>query len=126
MQKIHNFGRMTGFCLRGSSLLEHTKKNNPVTLCLASPTLDCTWDFFFHPRYCLLGNTGSCSRIVRHPGGRERDTHTHSLYHLFILNLLAHNSMHSGGVQLLSQSCPRLFPITPATASHSPSLLLPP
>ena len=65
----------------------------------------------------------------KHPPGRRvgepERANTCQSGRTFISNLLAHNSMRCGGVQLLSQSCPRLFTAASANSSYGSSLLLP-
>ena len=90
-----------------------------------------------HPKYCLLGNAGSCSRIILAPSRKkarepEREpekarAQCRTWEVPWISNLLAHNSMTSGSrcIQHLRQSHPRLLPLPWATSPYSPSPLLP-
>ena len=79
-----------------------------------------------HPKYGLLGNTGRCSLIIqassRKKRAREPERPCTSPRALFYLKSSSSYSLLSGGVQLLSQSCPRLFTIA---SSYGLSLLLP-
>ena len=94
------------------SPVEHRKENNPATLCQARAVLGCTHTSFSHLKYHPLGNAGSCvAWPTRHSHSQGRERERVSLCLPSVLNLLAHNSMHSGGIQLLSQSHPRLFTI---------------
>ena len=70
-----------------------------------NPRLHPRMGFFSHPKsiqnYCPLKNSGICSTIIQ-ASSRKRAQEP-------VLNLWATNSLRSGGIQLLSQSSPRLF-----------------
>ena len=116
IQKLHNFGRMTGFCL--SSPLQNTQRTTlPLSARLAC--LGCTWSPF--PSKIL--STGKCRQLQHdYPSvfkeeekerGRER-----SLYPLFIPWSLEAFSFSANPILDCS-------PVLWATSFHSPSLLIP-
>ena len=76
-----------------------------------------------HPKRHPLGNAGSCSTIVQ--ASSRKESLRASLCPTCILNLLAQDSKYFGGIQLLSQSHPRLF-TTALDNLLLPSLLTPP
>ena len=91
------------------SPLEHPKKNNPATLCQASLILGCIQSSF----PSKIPSVGKHRQLQHnHPDIPEEEVRAREPeIPSFISNFLAHNSIHSGGIQLLSQSHPSLFTI---------------
>ena len=117
------------------SSLDHPKKNNPATLCPASPIRGCAQ----RPFLCKILSVGKCGRLQHdHPGilqelpepresrlVHEPESLSQHLKALLLFQIfLPPNSVHSGGIQLVSQPAPGLFTIASANSSHRPSLLV--
>ena len=95
---------MAGFCHRGYPL-QNTQRRISLPLCQGSPILGCAWSSF----PSKIPSTGKCRHAP--PSILEEGETRRAESPSFISNLLAHNSLCSGGIELLSQSRPRLFTV---------------
>ena len=129
IQKLRNFGRMAGFCLRACPFQNTQRRITLTPSARPAPSEAVPRVPSPAPNPSKTPSLGKHRQLQHdHSGIFEVTSQRASLCPPCILNLLAHNSMCSTGVWLLSQSCPGTFTVAsgnlllqplPASPPHS-------